>query len=41
MHIITRFFRDLVNLHVGKWGMHRWGKWRDRSWCKYCGKEAK
>jgi hypothetical protein len=30
---------DLLNLHVGTSGVHRWTKWRDRTWCTYCGKE--
>jgi hypothetical protein len=39
MGAITKFFRDLVNLHIGQRGVHRYQKWRDRVWCQYCGKE--
>ena len=40
MGAIAKFFSDLMNLHVGQRGMHRWQKWRDREWCSYCGKET-
>ena len=39
MNAVLRLFRDLVHLHVGKRGVHRWTKWRERTWCTYCGKE--
>jgi hypothetical protein len=37
---IGKFFKDLARLHIGQWGVHRWKKWRDRTWCEICGKEA-
>ncbi len=40
MAAILRLFRDLANLHVGTHGVHRWTRWRERTWCKYCNKEA-
>ena len=40
MNAILRFLRDLANLHIGRRGMHRWQKWRDREWCGYCGKDV-
>ena len=40
MGAILRFFRDIVNLHIGQRGVHRWEKWRGREWCSYCGKDA-
>jgi hypothetical protein len=40
MGAIAKFFKDLVNLHIGRSGVHRWQKWRDREWCAYCGKDA-
>ncbi|MEX2158539.1 MAG: hypothetical protein WEB04_03975 [Dehalococcoidia bacterium] len=40
MRAIGKFFRDLANLHIGQRGVHRWTKWRDKTWCKYCGKET-
>jgi hypothetical protein len=36
-----RLLRDLLNLHIGQHGRHRWAGWRDRTWCKYCGKETR
>ena len=39
MNVITSLFRDLMNLHIGQRGHHRWQKWRERTWCGYCGKE--
>jgi len=39
MGAIAKFFRDLANLHIGQAGVHRWKKWRERTWCGYCGKE--
>ncbi len=40
MGAIGKFFRDLLNLHIGQRGVHRFKKWRDREWCQYCGKEV-
>jgi hypothetical protein len=40
MGAIAKLLKDLANFHIGKAGLHRWTKWRDRTWCKYCGKEA-
>lgn len=40
MGAIAKFFRDLANLHIGRSGVHRWTKWRERTWCTYCGKEV-
>jgi len=40
MGALAKFFKDLGNLHIGQHGVHRWTKWRERTWCKYCGKEA-
>ncbi len=40
MGAIGKFFRDLMNFHIGQRGVHRWQKWRDREWCSYCGKEV-
>jgi len=40
MGAIAKFFRDLAHLHIGRMGVHRWQKWRDREWCEYCGKDA-
>ena len=40
MGAIAKFLRDLMNLHIGERGVHRWQKWRDREWCAYCGKET-
>jgi hypothetical protein len=37
---LARFLRDLTHLHIGKHGLHRWTKWRERTWCTYCGREA-
>lgn len=39
MGAIGKFFRDLLSLHVGQRGVHRWTQWRRRTWCSYCGKE--
>ncbi len=39
MGAIGKFFRDLMNLHIGQRGVHRWTQWRRRTWCTYCGKE--
>jgi hypothetical protein len=36
---MPKFLRDLLNFHIGQSGRHRWEKWRDRTWCTYCGKE--
>jgi len=33
------FLRGLAKLHIGRWGFHRWTKWRERTWCTVCGKE--
>jgi hypothetical protein len=41
MGAIGKFFRDLANLHIGQAGVHRWKKWRERTWCAYCGKEGR
>ena len=41
MNAIGRFFRDLMNLHLGQRGVHRWTRWRERTWCTYCGKETR
>ena len=40
MGTIFRFFRDIMNLHYGQRGVHRWAGWRERTWCRYCGKDA-
>ncbi len=40
MGAIGKFFRDLMNLHIGQRGIHSFKKWRDREWCQYCGKEV-
>ncbi len=40
MGAIAKFFRDLMALHIGQRGVHRFKKWRDREWCSYCGKEV-
>jgi len=36
---VLRFVKDLANLHIGRHGLHRWTRWRDRIWCTYCGRE--
>jgi hypothetical protein len=36
---VLRLFRDLAHLHIGKRGLHRWNRWRERVWCTYCGRE--
>jgi hypothetical protein len=36
---VLRLLRDLANLHIGKRGVHRWTRWRERTWCTYCGRE--
>jgi hypothetical protein len=36
---VLRFLKDLAHLHIGKHGAHRWTRWRDRTWCTYCGRE--
>ncbi len=41
MNAIAGFLRDLINLHIGQRGRHRWQKWRERVWCGYCGKEIR
>jgi hypothetical protein len=38
---VPKLLLDLLNLHVGTWGVHRWTKWRERTWCKYCGRETR
>jgi hypothetical protein len=38
---LVKLLRDLANLHVGRRGVHRWQKWRERTWCSYCGLEAR
>ncbi len=40
MNRVGRILRDIGKLHIGQRGFHRWQKWRDRAWCKYCGKET-
>lgn len=37
---LARLLRDLLNLHLGRLGVHRWKRWRQRVWCDYCGREA-
>jgi hypothetical protein len=41
MTALVKLFRDLLHLHVGRRGMHRWTRWRERSWCTYCGYEER
>jgi hypothetical protein len=41
MNALLRFFRDLMHLHVGQHGRHTWKRWRERTWCSYCGKEIR
>jgi hypothetical protein len=36
---IVQFLKDLLNLHIGRHGFHRWTRWRERTWCTYCGRE--
>jgi hypothetical protein len=41
VNAIKRFVRDLLHLHIGQHGLHTWQRWRDRTWCSYCGKETR
>jgi len=41
MNVLFRIVRDLMHLHIGQRGRHTWQKWRDRTWCSYCGKEIR
>jgi hypothetical protein len=41
MNALAKLFRDLGNWHIGQVGRHRWKKWRERTWCEYCGKETR
>jgi hypothetical protein len=41
VNAIRRLLRDLLHLHIGQRGLHTWQRWRDRTWCSYCGKETR
>jgi len=41
MKALFRIVKDLMHLHIGQRGRHTWQRWRERTWCSYCGKEIR